>query len=155
MGILPYHPILPVFNSTRLSTALFSTGLFYVLSSPPSLYSSSHVSLIFSTVCYCIFLLIEPGVGTAHLCGRTGLVAQLLQYLQHECSHPLTRIHINLNSHQTDLNLRCMPVLAHVSNSINYFHSPGKHTRQNPRCELSIKKVSFDVALFAVLRAKM
>lgn len=60
MGILPYQPILPVFISTRLSTALFSTGLFYVLSSPPSLYSSSHVSLICSTVCYCIFLLIEP-----------------------------------------------------------------------------------------------
>jgi hypothetical protein len=73
LGILPYQPILPVFSATRLSTALFSTGLFNVLSSPPSLYSLSHVSLIFSTVCYCIFLLIEPGAGIDHLCGRTGL----------------------------------------------------------------------------------
>jgi hypothetical protein len=129
MGILPYQPILPVFSATRLSTALFSTGLFNVLSSPPSLYSLSHVSLIFSTVCYCIFLLIEPGAGIDHLCGRTGLAALLKQYLQHQCSNSLTRIYINSSSHSTDLNLRYMPALVHVSNSIECFHSPGKHIR--------------------------
>ena len=129
MGIMPYQPILPVFSATRLSTALFSTGLFNVLSSPPSLYSLSHVSLIFSTVCYCIFLLIEPGAGIDHLCGWTGLGALLQQYLQHQCSHSLTRIYINSSSHSTDLNLCYMPVLAHVSNSIECFHSPGKHIR--------------------------
>jgi len=129
MAILPYQPILSVFSATRLSTALFSTGLFNVLSSPPSLYSLSYVSLIFSPVCYCIFLLIEPGAGIDHLCGRTGLAALLQQYLQHQRSHSLRRIYINSSSHSTDSNLRYMPVLAHVSNSIECFHSPGKHIR--------------------------
>ena len=129
INLLRYQPILPDFSATRLSTALFSTGLFNVLSSPPSLYSLSHVSLIFSTVCYCIFLLIEPGARIDHLCGRTGLEALLQKYLQHQCSHSLTRIYINSSPHSTDLNLRYMPVLAHVSNSIECFHSPGKHIR--------------------------
>jgi hypothetical protein len=61
-GTMCYQRIPPVFNFTRLSVALFSTGLFYFLSFRPSLYSLSHVSLIFSTVCYSIFLLIEAGL---------------------------------------------------------------------------------------------
>jgi hypothetical protein len=155
MGILPYQPIIPVFSSTRLSTALFSTGLFYVLSCPPSLYSWSHVSLIYSTVCYCIFLLIEPGTGTAsqsaHLRGRTGLAAKLLQHLlQQECSHPLTRIYINSNSHSTELNFSYMQVPADFSNSIKCLHSLGKDKDRIRDASLTSIQSSFHIALCSV-----
>jgi hypothetical protein len=73
-GTMCYQRILPVFNFTRLSIALFSTGLFYFLSFRPSLYSLCHVSLICSTVRYCIFLLIEAGLDCIF---AAGLVSQL------------------------------------------------------------------------------
>jgi hypothetical protein len=73
-GTMCYQRILPVFNFTRLSIASFSTALFYFLYFRPSLYSLCHVSLIFSTVCYCIFLLIEAGLNCFF---ASGLVSPL------------------------------------------------------------------------------